>query len=151
LGEQIHIHPISFQNFILKTKTKYDLIVSNPPYFKNLLKSKKEEKNLAKHDVKLTFEEIIYGAKKLLQPKGKLNIILPTYEGKIFSQIALLEGLYCNKILEVKPTTTKPANRLLIQFSFIKTQTEKKEIIIRHGTDFTNEYQLLTKDYYLKF
>lgn len=150
-GKQIHIHPISFQEFILKTKTKYDLIVSNPPYFKNLLKSKKEEKNLAKHDVKLTFEEIIHSAKTLLQSEGKLNIILPAYEGKVFSQIALLEGLYCNKILEVKPTTTKPANRLLMQFSFTKTQTDRKEIIIRRGNVFTDEYKLLTKDYYLKF
>ncbi len=149
--ELIHIHPISFKEFFLKSDKKYGLIVSNPPYFSDLLKSPNKLKNLAKHDIQLTFDELISGVKKLLLPEGKFNVILSANESKVFRDKMIIEKLYCTKILEVRPTSTKPVNRLLMQFSFQKIPLVKDEFVIRNNKDFTEEYKFFTKDFYLRF
>ena len=105
-----------------------------------------------KHNDQLSFDELIFGIKKLLTTDGKFNIILPYKEGNIFKDKALSEGLYCNKILEIKPTSNKPINRLLMQFSFQKSVKQIVDtLIIRERNNFTEEYKNLTKKYYLKF
>jgi len=148
----IQVHHISFQEFWQTQNEKFDLVVTNPPYFHNSLKSLKNEKNLVKHNDQLSFDELIFGIKKILTTDGKFNIILPFKEGHVFKDKALTEGLYCNNILEIKPTSNKPINRLLMQFLFKKSFNPIVDTLnIREKNDFTNEYKELTKEYYLKF
>lgn len=149
---RINIQNISFQDFIKDKKEVYDLIVSNPPYFSNSLKSNDLNKNLAKHNDSLSYKELASGISKLLKTNGKATIILSKSESKTFKNIALENGLYCNKEMEVFPKTGLKSNRLLMQFEKQKLEPEIKKISIldsnnKHTTEFIN----LCKDFYLNF
>ena len=143
----------SFQEFYKNTKTKYDLIVSNPPYFSNSLKTPNQSRTIARHNDLLSYEEIIIGVKKILKQDGKFYLILPATESKIFIDRALIESLYCSEMLLVKDKKEKPIKRILMKFELLRhSQTKKDELIIRNNDgSFTQEYKNLTSDFYLQF
>jgi len=152
-NDRINVSHISFQDFYRKQDKQYDLIITNPPFFTNSLKSPENLRNIAKHNDSLSFDEIITGVKLLLEENGKFNIVLPYNESIILKEKALINSLYCSKLLYVKPKPDKNCNRVLMQFSLqkeIPLQTD--ELIIRHeDNSYTEEYISFTKDYYLSF
>ncbi len=132
---------------------KYDLIVSNPPYFNHSLKNPCDKKSLARHTDKLDYTELIKGAAKLLQDTGRFCVVLPAAEKLNFQEIAAQYGLKLNKTLCVKPTPSKPPKRAVMEFSLLSTLVEEHELIIeefgRH--QYSEAYKQLNKDFYLAF
>ena len=148
---RIQVYLCSLQYYALNPKFKYDLVVSNPPYFIDAAKSVTPARNVARHtDETLSFDDLISGAIQLLQPEGRFCLILPCKEEHIFFQKAFNKGLYCNRITRVKTKKEKQEKRLLMEFSFIKKPVRDELIIIQEDDlHFTSEYIELTKDYYL--
>lgn len=143
---------ISLQKYSLKTKLKYDLIVCNPPFFINSLKSIDKRKNISKHNDLLSFDDLISGTKKLLSPKGNFSIILPFNESLIFTEKATKNLLFANKSISIKPKTNKAVNRVIMNFSFYQTTPLLETLTIRNNDNtYTAEYIELTKDFYLNF
>lgn len=151
-SKRIKVTNISFQDFYKNNKNQYDLIVSNPPYFSNSLKSNDIIKNLAKHNDSLGFKELVLGLSKLLLPEGKACIILPINEALKFKEEAFNQHLFCNHEVEIIPGTGKPIMRLLMQFAKTKTITKKEQLIIlNENNNYTNEFIDLTREFYLAF
>lgn len=155
-NERIHVQNISLQDFAKITDEQYDLIVSNPPYFVDSLLSSEANRTAARHTVLLPFEDLITGARKLLNKEGKLYVILPVREGEQFVQLAASHGLYLRRIMRVKSTPDKIEKRWLMQFGFqSKPQISDSMLVmekdpqVRHS--YTDEYKELTKEYYLQF
>ncbi len=144
---------ISLSDFVKQTNKKYDLILSNPPYYENSLKSPSDKKNLSKHASTLPHKELLLGVKKLISPDGIFVVIIPYDLMSSFINAALIEGLYCNKKLVIYPTPKKPANRILIEFSLNRpSHLNEDELIIRNDSgNFTEEYKIFTRDFYLDF
>lgn len=142
---------ISFQDF--KPSKKYDLIISNPPFFINSFKTAEETKTKARHTDELPFEDFISKAKQLLELNGILSIILPANESNIFCTLAKKGGLFLNRKCEVKPNYEKPVKRILMEFSFFEKPltTENLTIETNQRHQYTEQYRNLTKDFYLKF
>jgi tRNA1Val (adenine37-N6)-methyltransferase len=132
---------------------KFDLIVTNPPYFTDSLKNPDPRKSAARHNDSLTSEELLEGVSKLLEENGRLQLILPYVEGNIFIAEAHRYGLYCNNILKIKPLPDSEIRRLILTFSRERLKVTEKFLTIEHGKrhEFTEEYMNLTKDFYLKF
>jgi tRNA1Val (adenine37-N6)-methyltransferase len=154
--DRIHVQHVSLQDFARMADQKYDLIVSNPPYFVGSLQSSEANRTAARHTVLLSFEDLIAGARKLLNKEGKLNVILPVREGEQFIQLAAGQGLHLRRITRVKSTPDKIEKRWLMQFGFQgkpsisdSTLVMEKDPQVRHS--YTDEYKELTKDYYLQF
>ncbi len=143
----------SLSDFVRQSKKKYDLIVSNPPYFNNSLKSPSGRKNLSKHISTLTHNDLLLGVKKLISPEGKFAIIIPYDLMNTFKNTALAVGLYCNKRLIIYPTPEKPANRILMEFSMNRQKLlmDDKLIIRNESGNFTEEYKIFTGDFYHGF
>lgn len=135
------------------SSSKFDLIVSNPPYFNHSLKSPCDKKSLARHTDSLNYAELIKGVAKLLEDTGRFCAILPAPEKINFQEIAAKYGLKLNKTLFVKPTPSKPPKRVLMEFSFVSFVEEEDELIIeefgRH--QYSEAYKQLNKDFYLAF
>jgi tRNA1Val (adenine37-N6)-methyltransferase len=150
-GSRINVHLCSLQYFSLNPQNKYDLIVSNPPYFLDAAKSVTLARNVARHtDETLSFDDLISGVVQMLAPSGRFCLILPCKEGNVFFQKAFMNGLYCNHITRVKTKKEKTEKRLLMEFSFRQTPIIDDLLIIQKDElHFTEEYIDLTKDYYL--
>ena len=151
---QVSVIHSSLQDYSKTTDKKYNLIVTNPPYFEQSLKSIDEQRSFARHADVLPFEELIEGVIKLLDLKGKFCVILPTLEAEKFRALAQKRGLFLSKLLRVKSKVNKDTDkRHLMQFEFTPTEFSEKTIAIeldeRH--QYTDDYKQLTKDYYLNF
>lgn len=151
--ERIEVHHISLQQFAKESDHKYDLIVSNPPYFVDSSKASEESRTNARHTDQLPFKDLLDGVLKLLNPNGKFYVILPTKESELFRENAEKNKLFLTKVTRVITRTDKPEKRLLMRFEFIQRAFSEDSITIekdeRHS--YTDEYKELTKDYYLAF
>lgn len=152
--ERIRIHHCPLQKFELHPHRKYDLIITNPPFFVDSFKAPDEDRSHARHNDALPFPELIDGVLNLLTPQGKFYIILPTKEAGDFKNLAEKKHLHLIKRLRVK---TKMINgsekRHLMQFSLSPRSLHDYTLSIekegRH--DYTEEYKKLTEEFYLHF
>jgi tRNA1Val (adenine37-N6)-methyltransferase len=132
---------------------KFDLIISNPPYFSDSLRNPDPRKSVARHNDSLTTEEMLNSVSKLLEDNGLFQLILPYVEGNIFIAEAQQYGFYCNSILKIRPLPSSEIRRLILMFSRERLRVTEKFLTIEHGRrhEFTEDYKNLTKDFYLKF
>jgi tRNA1Val (adenine37-N6)-methyltransferase len=152
--DRISVTHISLQDYAKTSHKQYDLIVTNPPYFEQSLKSSDEQRSHARHADVLPFEELLDGVLKLLNEKGKFCLILPTLEAEKFRALAEKKGLYLSKLLRVKSRVDKDTDkRHVMQFEVKPTEFSEKSIAIEEEVrhQYTEDYKDLTKDYYTNF
>lgn len=149
---KITLYEKSLQKFADVCLTKFDLIVSNPPYFVNSLKTPVESRTIARHTDSLTHEELLLLAKKLLTKTGRICIILPVLEGNKCIKFALEQKMYCSKKINVYPKPNTDANRVLLEFCLIPIQMFESSFPIESSErhHYSSEFALMAKDYYLK-
>lgn len=150
-SNRIKPHLASLQQFSQSTQNKYDLIVSNPPYFVNSLKTPVQNRTTARHTDSLSHEELIVSSKPLLNENGRLCIILPVNEAIQCIDFAQSQGLYCSKKVIVFPKPDSEPKRLLVEFQTTESETKISELTIeieRHK--YSIEFSTLAKDFYLK-
>lgn len=149
---RIHTQHISLQDLAETTEERYDLIVSNPPYFINSTKAPVENRTTARHTDLLTHEELIGNALLLLKPTGRICIILPVNEGLRCVDFALTRGLFCSRQVKVYPKPNADVKRLLLEFSLIQKPRVESELVIESDVrhQYSTEFTALAKDYYLK-
>ncbi|MDR2814599.1 MAG: methyltransferase [Prevotellaceae bacterium] len=150
---RLQLFHCDFNTLAQRSPTRYDLIVSNPPYFKRSLLSPNEKRNAARHANELTHENLISGSARLLAEHGRLAVALPYVEGNVFIALAANAGLYCVRKLNVSTKRGKPVKRLLMELSQEKMKLDEQSLYIEdnHLNSYTDEYKALTKDFYLKF
>jgi len=145
--ERIEIKHTSLQQFA--NQLKFDLIVSNPPFFPQ--NKSKQSRDIARHTNTLSFEELIGNAAELLAEKGIFSVVIPKNSEEYFCKIAAVHNLYCNRVCYIKGNETSQVKRVMMEFSFIKTAVLTEHLTIetsRHN--YTDKYIQLCKDFYLK-
>lgn len=153
-GDRLYCYHASFQEFtdeISQEEERYDLIVSNPPFYSDAFESQNDARNKARFTSSLSFEELIIGVSKILSQNGKFTVIIPFKEEEGFVAIAATKNLFLNSVCRVQGTTTSEIKRSLLVFSFCQTELKEELLIIelaRH--QYTAAYINLTKDFYLK-
>ena len=148
---KLHIHHSSIQDFY--PSRKYDVIVSNPPYFNNSQSPPDEKRYHARHTVKLNHNDLATAAKRLLEKDGKLSIVLPFDEGNQFIALAESNMLYCSRRFGFRTRAGKRIERWLMEFQNHPQTTETGEILLyknKSGEIWDDSYVNLTKDFYLK-
>lgn len=153
-SERITICHDSIQHYTGITAPQYQLVVSNPPYFRNSLKPASTLRTQARHNTSLDYEGLLHCASQLLAPEGRLAVIIPANAIKGFTELAYFHGLYPVRQTMVRPRPGKDYSRCMAEFSGNRDQpADNRELIIRdqNGMEFTNDYRMLTKAYYLNF
>lgn len=153
LGTRINVHCQSFQEFTTETEKKYDLVVSNPPFFSNGVKAPDETRAQARHADALPLDELVLGAANLIQEDGRIAVILPAERFQEVENLAKISGLFLSRLCCVKPNPVKPDFRILVELSKKQSNLQEENLMIEFEThhDYTPEYKELTKDFYLKF
>jgi tRNA1Val (adenine37-N6)-methyltransferase len=151
-GNRIIIQNCSFQYFAANTNDKFDLIVSNPPFFSNGIKNADPHLSMARHNHMLSFADIITGSTKLLSENGRLALILPFDQANGFVEKAKVYGLFLNRVTEVSPFPDKEPNRILMEFGKTGTFVQKAQMSVfdYSKTEYSDEFITLTRDFYLK-
>jgi len=152
-ADRIDLIESALNDFLASTDQKFDLIISNPPYFINSLKNQDAAKTLTRHADSLTSSDLLRGAVTLLAENGSLELIMPYTEGTVFIAEASEWGLYCNRIIKVKGNPKGDVIRLIMKFERTKKPVHEKYLTIETGTRhrYTEEYKEATKDFYIKF
>lgn len=142
---------IPFQEFVKKTKKRFDLIICNPPFFVNALKSPRQNRNTARHDDYLSLDELFSGSKEVLSENGSLNLIYPYLQKNDLISVAEKYGFYPAKVLNLKANEDKNLYRLAVEFVFKDTILKKDTMEIRNTltNDYSDKFKALTGDYYL--
>jgi tRNA1Val (adenine37-N6)-methyltransferase len=136
------------QDFAQKTTQKFDVIVSNPPFFENSLKSPETSRNISRHNDTLTLQQILNSVNILLSEKGRFGVILPVDVAEKLENLAIKEDLYATKKMYIYPTPTKKINRMMLMFEREQKVCEEENLIIR-GNSYTDEYKQFMKEYLL--
>lgn len=142
-------------------KGRFDLVISNPPYFSNSLKSPREERTKARHTDTLTFEELTKGVVRLMRDGGRFAVILPYDVMTEFVEIARESGLRLIRGMEVysiPPNDSRSTPcRFMAEFSKVELYKTGEELIperlvIESGGrhQYSDAYIQMTKEFYLK-
>jgi tRNA1Val (adenine37-N6)-methyltransferase len=160
-GDRLFCFHATFQEFYEEVEERYDLIVSNPPFYdadsvKNTgqIEDKRQQ---ARFDDALPFEELVYGVYQLLEKDGTFACIIPKDREKHFLEITSHFQLEPVHTTYVKGTEDSKVKRCLMEFRFRESVQNKPAIatietlvIEKSRHDYTEDYIGLTKDFYLK-
>ena len=150
-SDRLYCYHSSLDEFMEEPENEYDLIISNPPFYSEDYKSENEQRDLARFQDALPFEDLVETASLLLSENGIFSVIIPFKEEEKFIALSQDFELYPFKITRVKGTSNTEIKRSLLAFSRVKNDFTVDELIIetsRH--QYTEDYINLTKDFYLK-
>lgn len=148
--DRLNVYHDSVQQFALTATKNYDLIISNPPFYENDLKSDDAKRNITLHSEGLKLEELINITDKLLNDDGNFFVLLPFYRTEYFIQSADKKFFVQAKVC-IKQTSEHDYFRSILWLTKQPAETIKNEIVIM-GDDakYSSEFADLLKDYYLR-
>ncbi len=151
-NDRLFCYHASVQEFTAEMDLKYDLIVSNPPFYTDNYKTEDPARDLARFTDTLPFEHLFLCAIQLLALGGIFSVIIPKKEQQNIESIASRHSLFPGRICEVRGTPDSPIKRVLMEFSREKFRSPVHEqLTIENGRhDYTDSYIALVKDFYLK-
>lgn len=150
--DRIEVIHSALQEF--DTPEKFDVIISNPPYFIDSQLSPDTARSTARHTTTLPFNELVTGVRRLLADGGHFSLILPPTEMERFRSAA--RGvMFVVRECHVWSTPTSGVRRIMAEFQAeppAKLTVVEKIIIEEKGRhEYSEEYRTLTRDFYLKF
>ena len=130
---------------------KFDLIISNPPFFENSLKNPGKSKALARHTDSLPLDKLIEKVSSLLSERGVFWVILPWDNAEKIIQLATHSGLYLGSRIDIEGKPASPV-RIVIELKFgVPEEMKTSRICIRNSEGlYTEEYRALTRDFHNK-
>jgi len=150
-GDRLYCYHSSLQEFSAEIDDTYDLVVSNPPFYNGTYETPDEKRSLARHNINLTYSDLLTHTSKLVSENGQCAFIIPFEDEVSFLDLALQNKLYPLRITHVKGHKDAAIKRSLLQFSFVASHPKIDELVIeisRHN--YTDAYKNLVKDFYLK-
>lgn len=131
---------------------RFELIISNPPYFQQSLAAVDPKRHQARHTDSLSFKDLAVVAKKLATTNAHFCLVLPADID--FISVAEQAGWTLQRRCLVKTAAHKAAKLQLLDFSAgAETgQSEHTELLIQQSPGhYSDEYRTLLADFYLRF
>lgn len=151
-NDRVKLYHQSFQNFSAARQCGFDLVVSNPPYFPDHIKSQDQQRNLALHNDSLSFEDLINGVAHVLSPKGLFWVILPQRQMQDLEKLAITHGLFPFTKVIVKNHPSAPILRVVAAFKATSSTPTASTLCIRdQDQQYSAAYRELLKDFLLDF
>jgi tRNA1Val (adenine37-N6)-methyltransferase len=129
---------------------KYNFIISNPPFYQDNLLSPLIIRNIAKHNEALKLDELIIAIKNNLSVNGSFAVLLPYYRIKYFENIASEHNFFLQAKLLIKQTQEHNYFRGILLYNQTNNTPVINELIIKENNNYSDDFTLLLKDYYLE-
>jgi len=152
-ADRLHLFPVDFETFFMENPDRrYDLIISNPPFYVDSLKSPGKKKSLAKHADMAFFSMLIESTAGHLTPRGSCWLILPTELVDPVTTLAEANKLSLRRNARVKSYPISNSHRSIITFAFDEGLRDDINMVIYSSKDvYSEEYKNLLKPYFLAF
>lgn len=148
-ADRIQILNQDFLSF--ETEEKFDLIISNPPFYEGALVAPDAQRSLARSADVLPLESFFTKAISMLSKNGSLAFIYPISALRKINRLADKSEFFCKRYTYVTGREDLPLKRVLCQVkngSPVVTADFLAIEVQRHK--YTQKYIDLVKDFYLK-
>lgn len=144
----INIHHTDICDYV--AQHYYDLVVTNPPFYENDLKSNSNQRNKALHDATLTLNILMEQIDRLVKPTGAFSILLPYQRAAYFTAVAAALQWNINSRIDLKQTEEHTSFRSILYFKKADASIKPhKTIIIKEKDAYTEAFIQFLKAYYL--
>jgi tRNA1Val (adenine37-N6)-methyltransferase len=151
-ADKLFCYHAGLDEFVDDPEDEYDLIISNPPFYSEDFKTDNEQRDLARFQDAMPFEDLIEAADLLLSENGTFAVIIPYKEEERFIDLCAEYELYPVKATRVKGSHKTPIVRSLLAFKRyeLSVLTADELVIEINRHEYTDDYINLTQDFYLK-
>ncbi|MBR5639519.1 MAG: methyltransferase [Muribaculaceae bacterium] len=147
-GDRVEASVADFNGYF--AQEPFDLIVSNPPFFTENVMAPDYSRNMARHSVTLTMEQLIDKSKLLLADDGILAFISPVEQEMSIRRCLVKTGMSIKRLARVVPVEESAPKRLMWEFVKSSVKTIEEQIIIKLANGaYSKQYITLTRDFYL--
>lgn len=134
---------------------KFDLIVSNPPYFNAGVINATTPREVARHQGELSPAAILRLSGMIISQGGSVAMVVPQDESEDLEGYAISLGYVLKRKCLVRGHDNAPWKRVLLQWQYgkeLEVVTEITNLTLETSPGIpTDEYRALCKDFYLKF
>ncbi|UII20324.1 tRNA1(Val) (adenine(37)-N6)-methyltransferase [Fulvivirga ligni] len=152
-GDRLEATNIYLQEFIEnQPKGKYDLVVSNPPFFQQgSTEAAGKDRHQARHNSTLSQADLLKAVDHLLSEHGLFSVILPYLEGLAFIKMAQEFSLHLHRQTAFFSKIEKPQERWLLEFGRKEQEILTTELVHYNSENgWTDDYRALTKAFYTR-
>jgi len=152
-AERLAAYSMGFEQFFAKNPgKKYDLVVSNPPFYINSLKSPQKNKQVAKHAGDDFFEVLIREVSEHINETGVFCMILPLDTAETLSDLYLKYGMHPHQLVYARSFPRSQPHRMIACLGLEKAELKKDGFLIYESKDsYSEEYVKLLKPYFTVF
>ena len=143
----------SFEDYFQKNRgNKFDLIISNPPFFIDSLRSDNVLKGIARHTNRVFFENMLRDSANNLESQGELILIVPVTISGLIQKLSLSFGLYLQKKISICSFSNSLPHREILTFGRIASDLEiTRFCIYSQPKIYSEEYKHHLKDFLIIF
>jgi tRNA1Val (adenine37-N6)-methyltransferase len=155
-ADRIRVHYTNAKEF--QSPVSYDLIISNPPFYENELKSGKSQKDIAHHSNELQIKELLDIIKNKLSPEGIFCLLLPFKRCEEIKEKIFQTGLTIQEVCFIRQSVNHDYFRILLMGKLKTTKSIetlndeisiKNDISMEQQAQYSSAFSMLLHDYYL--
>lgn len=146
--QKITVHTADIQSWV--ANGRYDLIVSNPPYFEQGVVCATPQREQARYTASLDHQALLTCAANAITEEGFFCVVLPETVGQGFTQLALSMGWHLRLRTDIAEYENRPPHRVLLAFSPQIGECFSDRLVIRGPEQqYSEAYTALTQAFYL--
>ena len=137
--------------FSVSYQSKFNYIISNPPFFNNSLKPFSEGRILARHMQPGFAEDFVRSIHRLLEPDGKAALIVPPENYESIVPRFETHGIFPVRKAFVFSKPGSAMRRVMFEaaFNFTSLPVEEEILIMDENLAYSETYKNLTAGFYL--
>ncbi|TBM16995.1 tRNA1(Val) (adenine(37)-N6)-methyltransferase [Hafnia alvei] len=149
---RVALHHCALQSFAAQTSSRYDLIITNPPYYQPGVECRNPSRGTARYTSELSHQTLLKHARALASDNGKMAVVLPCDISTDFMQLAAGEGWFLLRHTEVAEFANRAPHRALMLFGVEPASLQSDRLVIRDESNaYSDDFRELTNAFYLFF